>query len=111
MTEKWIAWTRPSPYKHGDESTAIRMESEGKPKYSNYSRPATAEEIAEEKAYRARVIRGQKMQRDFESRPEYQDAMAIHDILELMSPENHPLAALTPDEWAALRKKLERGSK
>lgn len=108
MTEKWITWRRTSHSRHGDEITTTRLESEAKPKYSHDSRPATPEEIAAEKQRRADRDREQAIRETFEARPEYVHAKAIHDFLEWMNPEDHPLDALSVEEWAELRKKLEK---
>lgn len=106
MSDKWIAWVRPSHSRHGVEIVQVRLESEGEPRIHATPRPATAEEIAEEVARRAEREAQAEAERDLRERPEYEDAKAIHDVLEFLSPTNHPLDRLTREEWAEFRRKI-----
>ena len=69
-------------------------------------RPATEIEIADEVARRIERDTERKMKADFEARQDYQDARTIANILEWITPADHPLDRLTPAEWAELRRRL-----
>lgn len=107
MNDKWVAWERFGRGLDRNKVAMIRKESEGKPKYFSLSRPATEQEVSEEIARRETREREAATIRAFESRQDYRDAKVIRGILEWMTPEDNPLGALTPEEWAELRKKLE----
>ena len=42
----------------------------------------------------------------FHARPEQKDVSAIFQLLSDMTPDDHPLDRLSPDEWAELRRRL-----
>jgi hypothetical protein len=71
------------------------------------ARPATDAEIAEEVAKRLERDAQQQKLAQFEARQDYTDAKAIVSTIEWMTPGNHPLDRLTPEEWAELRRRLQ----
>jgi hypothetical protein len=67
---------------------------------------ATPEMIAEWRA-KNDARKAEEEKRDaFHDRQDHKDASAIQYLLSEMSPDNHPLDLLSPEEWAHLRKRL-----
>jgi hypothetical protein len=71
------------------------------------ARPATDAEIAEEVAKRLERNCEATKRAEFESRQDYKDAKAIASALEWITPQDHCLDRLKPEEWAELRRRLE----
>ena len=106
MAEKWITYFR-THHSTGNEVTMVRLQGEKIPHQSSWQhRPATEQEIGTERAKRAKQDRDQAILVAFQSRPEYIAASEIRNRLEFITPDNHPLDKLSPDEWEQLRKKL-----
>ena len=110
MTEnnEWITWSRLSRGRDLTERTITQLKSERQPTSFHKCRPATPEEIEIEQRKRAEEKQRRDEQSAFESRQDYQDARAIRQILEWMTIKDNPLSRLTPEEWKALRRKLEK---
>lgn len=103
---RWTTWVRPH-HRSGTEQIITRESEQKAPMGFSQSRPATDDEIAAELERRKQKVLYAQRQKDFQDRPDYQDAAAIRNILEWMTPEKHPLDALSPEEWTELRKRLE----
>jgi hypothetical protein len=106
--EEWLTYEREWS---GSVMRVTQLSTEPRPRtgFSQPPRPATKVEITEEKAKRAKREQDRVLRAKFEERQDYKDAKAIHDILEWMEPNSHPLDRLTPAEWAELRRRLTDG--
>lgn len=104
---RWITYSKIARSTRG-EVTITRPASEPAPKYYPNSRAATPIEIADE--MKRREDRSQEAARlkAFHDRQDYKDATTIRNLLEWMTPDDHRLDSLTPEEWAELRERLER---
>jgi hypothetical protein len=106
MSEQWVTYTRPH---YGNKSALSVTQEAGNKKPLGFGEPreATADEIEHEKAKRREREESRKRIEDFQARQDYRDAATIRNVLEWMTPDENPLSALTPEEWAELRRKLE----
>jgi hypothetical protein len=104
--DQWACYEKSSRSRTGEPTRIIRPVTEPQPKYFTYAGPATPEEIRAEKKKRAADAKEARVLAEFRARPEYQDAQAIRNALEWMTPTDNRLDCLTPAEWAKLRKKL-----
>jgi hypothetical protein len=106
VKEKWITYYK-LHHSSNNEVTTTKLEGEHIGLKSSWqTRPATDEEIAEEKAKREQKEFEASALKAFQSRPDYIAAMAIRNVLEWISPVDHPLDRLTVEQWEELRKKL-----
>ena len=104
VTEKWHTYER---IWSGSLTVITQPESEKAPRMGGWvPRPATKREIKTEIAKRKEKDIARKAQVYFEARQDYKDAKAIHDTLEFMGVDGHPLDRLTPAEWSELRRRL-----
>ena len=85
----------------------IRAKDERAPKGFRDRRTATTDEIDAEQARRAISAAANAARAAFAARQDVKDAQAVRSMIELMEPGDKLIDRLSPDEWAALRKRLE----
>lgn len=101
---EWLTYERIG---HGSFTRRADEKRQTKHSYGWEPRPATKAEIAAELERRKVSDAEKAKQAEFEVRQDYQDAKAIANLLEWITPESHPLDRLKPEEWAELRRRLQ----
>jgi hypothetical protein len=105
--DRWVTYYRPHWSRGAGELKSTKLESEPAPRHNYSVRAATPEEIEVEVTKRESIERERRLEAEFKARPEYPEAKRVANMLDWMSPTDHPLDRLSLDEWVALRKKLE----
>jgi hypothetical protein len=85
----------------------IRHNGEVAPRRFSSYRAATQDEIDAELERRARCAADKAGREAFAARQDVMDAQAVRSSIEFMEPGDGLVDRLSPEEWAALRKRLE----
>jgi hypothetical protein len=105
--QQWLTYER-AHHANNSRIYITQEASKKKPMGFGDSREATPEEIEAVIAKRRENEESRARLEAFQARPDYQDAAMIRNALEWMTPDENPLSALTPEEWADFRRRISR---